>query len=534
YYSAYTTYFGGLIGYSVNANITNCYTNVDVGAIGFVGGLIGQSESSLPNKTYIKNCYTAGKQKLLLNNYGNSVLIGVRTNQSQAKDSIINTYSVSRFVGRTTPFTNTAGLFIGCSNDNYTNSYDTIFVKGCFSIENKITPINFYTSNGSFLLQNKTAKMIDTVFTGSSTKNFSPITGAAYNGTYLYSATNQQYPVLYRSDIPNTLLGGQLAVYPAVVEKNTGSINGFADSVTPVDNFTKNGNTTFNIHNINGITDINNPIFSYFNIRPTNGMLSWIEEIPAGEYLVEVRGINGTENSQSWIRVTISRGIDALVSVNAQSVQFTTKDSTRNGDYIVIDSLNLINRNFTVETWAKMDNRAAAWKRIFDFGTGANTNGVLLGFPTPTQFGFLCNGIDRVVTFPAGYNPLAWNHYALTQQNDSVKLYVNGVYVGGGRGAKPTIGFNKNYIGRSNFTTDSCTAGRFSECRVWLKAHTATQIAKLYNKKVPANADSLYVYLPLTTNVYGEYPILNSLLYNYAENVYGNFPTTYFNRVSNT
>ena len=534
----YSTY-GGLVGYAEKVKITNCYTNVDIlSNNAYMGGLIGYIQSGGGYST-IKNSFSAGKIKLT-NGDSYGLLVGVRyllTNNN--KDSIINTYSAGSFVGKN-PTNYAGGLIIGATYDPIAaGTYDTLFVKGVFSIENRIKPFKFDALIvGTYFADrpNKTFNITDTVFTGSTTKNFSAITSPAYNTTYLYNAANQQYPLLYRSDSTNVLVSGQRAVYPAVVEKSL-DVFAFSDSIKPIDNFTKNGNTRYSINNINNITNTNNVLFTYFSINTLNGTLKWNETIPTGEYLVEVRGLNGTESSQSWIRFIITRSSDALTSVNAQSIQFTTKDSTKNGDYIIIDSLNFVNRNFTIETWVKMENRVGSWKRIFDFGTGPNSNGVLLGFPTTTQLGFHVNGGDRITNFPVGFNPQNWNHYAITFINNLAKLYINGNLIDSIAGATPTTGFNKNYFGRSNYAAlgDSATTGRFSECRIWLNAHSASQIKALYNQKVPSNADSLYVYLPLTANIYGDIPVLgNGILGNSASNVYGQVPNCGLNRVSNT
>ena len=524
-----TTSFGGLVGSMFNSRITNCYTNVDIGGVNSVGGLVGTTIG--PTTTnYIKNCYTAGRV-LLLNSSSYSLIIGLRSGASYFKDSILNTYSAGSFIGKTPSNTN-GGLFIGgCYDVNST--IDTLYLKGCFSVNNSLKPIKFDFQNGLTYRAapgNKVYNLWDTVFTGSTNRNFTPVTTMAYNNTYLYNATNQKYPLLYRSDMPGTLMGGQRAVYPAVIEKTTGSINGYADFVKPVDNFTKTGTpATFNINNINGINNFNDLVYSYFSINSSNGTLSWVEEIPTGEYLVEIRGEKGTENSQSWVRVVINRNNDAITSVNAQSVQFTTKDSTINGDYITIDTLNFVNRNYTIETWAKMENKVGGYRRIFNFGV-VGFAPIVLTFPDATHLAFRSNGAFRTINLPAGFNAYSWNHYALTQQDNWAKLYLNGILIDSIAGAKPTVGFNKNYIGRSSSTTDSATTGRFSELRIWLKAQSASQIKALYNQKVPINADSLYVYLPLTNIIYGEYPILSDALGNAAENIYDINPIAYFRR----
>ena len=532
---SYSTY-GGLVGYAEKVKITNCYTNVDIFSNNaYMGGLIGYILCD-GGSNAIKNSFSAGKIKLT-NGDSYSLLVGVRLINASNRDSIVNSYSVGSFVGKN-PTSYTGGLLLGSTFDYFAaGTYDTLFVKGVFSIENRIKPIKIDALiNGAYTGErpNKTFYITDTVFTGSTTKNFSAITSPAYNTTYLYNAANQQYPLLYRSDSTNVLVSGQRAVYPAVVEKSL-DVFAFSDSIKPIDNFTKNGNTRYSINNINNITNTNNVLFTYFSINTLNGTLKWNETIPTGEYLVEVRGLNGTESSQSWIRFIITRSSDALTSVNAQSIQFTTKDSTKNGDYIIIDSLNFVNRNFTIETWAKMENNIGNFRRIFNFGIEGFAP-IVLSFPDATHLALRSNGSYKTITLPAGFNAYKWNHYAITHQENWAKLYLNGVLIDSVAGVKPIYGFNKNFIGRSYpSTTDSATTGRFSELRIWLKAHSASQIKALYNQKVPSNADSLYVYLPLTANIYGDIPALgNGILGNSASNVYGQVPNCGLNRVSNT
>ncbi|MCX8480424.1 MAG: hypothetical protein ORN58_00740 [Sediminibacterium sp.] len=502
-----------------NSKISNCYTNVQFGSLYGVGGLVGfiNGNGNGNGNVSIKNCYTTGNLEVLNSvNYG--LLVGIADfSNGTVQDSIINCYSNVNPI-KIIPTGRTAAKLIG-NIQYYNSSILSIIIKGCFGLSKDLPYINYNPAH------NISFSVSDTVFTGSPNPTFTALTTPAYSNTYLYDAANQQFPLLYKTD--STLLGGQRAVYPSSIEKKLGINNRFGDSIKPVDNFTKNGNTTFTIHNINGLT--NGVFFTYFSINSSNGTLKWVEEIPTGEYLVEIRGVNGTENSQSWVLISIIRGNNSLVNANAQSVQFKTKDSTQNGDYILIDYLNLINKNYTIETWAKMESNIGSGKRIFDFGTGANTNGVLLGFQSATQFVLHSNSADNLIDIPAGFNAYQWNHYAVTLQNDSLKLYLNGTLIGAVLGATPTIGFNKNYIGRSNFTGDSCTAGRFSDFRIWLNAHTASQINGLNNKKIPTNADSLYVYLPLNFNIYREYTILANRFSNAAENNFGQIPNVYFN-----
>ena len=518
---------GGLVGViSLNAGstkctISNCYTNLQMGGYTLLGSLVGYLNSaSGTGNVSIKNCYTTGNIEVLnARNYG--LLIGTLYTSVNGNviDSIINCYSTVKPI-KTTPIgiTRVAAKIIGEILNFNNNTILSIKIKGCFGLYNDIPIVNYNPGQ-----TNTSISISDTVFAGSLSRNFSPLTSATYSGTYLYGAANQQYPLLNNTD--GSLLGGQRAVYPSVVEKDAGSINGFAGSVTPIDNFTKNGSTLYGIENINGVTGIN----PYISINTSTGTLSWIESIPSGNYLVEIVASNGSETNTSWVQLNINKPKNALTNVNAHSVQFTTKDSTINGDYITIDSLNFVNRNYTIETWAKMEDKVGGYRRIFNFGV-VGFAPIVLTFPNATQLSFRSNGAFRTINLPAGFNAFSWNHYALTQQENWAKLYLNGILIDSIAGAKPTVGFNKNYIGRSSSTTDSATTGRFSEFRIWLNAHSASQIKALYNQQIPNNADSLYIYLPLTSNIYGEYPKLDNALSNETRFESGYKPITSFRR----
>ena len=525
---------GGLVGViSLNAGttkctISNCYTNLQMGGYTLLGSLVGYlNSSSGTGNVSIKNCYTTGNIEVInARNYG--LLIGTlyTSVNGTVMDSIINCYSTVKPI-KTTPIgiTRVAAKIIGEIINFNNNSNLSIKIKGCFGLYNDIPIVNYNPgqTNTSFSIS-------DTVFAGSLSRNFSPLTSATYSSTYLYNAANQQYPLLKNTD--SILLGGQRAVYPSSIEKNSGSINGFAGTVTPIDNFTKNGSTQYGIENINGVMG-NNP---YISINSSTGTLSWIESIPSGNYLVEIVASNGSETNTSWVQLNINKPKNVLTNVNAQSIQFTASDTNfANSDFIGIDSLNLINRNYTIETWAKLEGPIRRWARIFDFGTGANSNGILLGFPTNTQLGYHANGGDKIISFPAGFNPRAWNHYAITLQDTLLKLYINGELVDSYRGNKASLGYNKNYLGKSNYAAfgDSSTTGRYSECRIWLQAKTGTEIKAFYNKQVPTNSDSLYVYLPLTSNIYGSYSLNSNGLLNSITNYGGFVITPYFHRKSN-
>ncbi|MDI9337785.1 MAG: glycine-rich protein [Alphaproteobacteria bacterium] len=193
---------------------------------------------------------------------------------------------------------------------------------------------------------------------------------------------------------------------------------------------------------------------------------------------------------------------DSILFLSNNSFQTTTVGSGQGGDYIQLPALDM-SGNFTIETWFKSNVTVGGWERIFDFGKSINGNGtsegVLLGFPTATQLGFHVNGSDSVISFPSGFNPLNWNHYALVWNGSSVNLYINGVLTSSTSAGQQDIlpgTCVSNYIGRSNWN-DLSTKGFFNTFRIWKTAKTTQEIQQNYKISVLNNTFNLYYYLPL-------------------------------------
>ena len=196
---------------------------------------------------------------------------------------------------------------------------------------------------------------------------------------------------------------------------------------------------------------------------------------------------------------------DSVIAYFNNSFQTTTLGLSASGDYVQLPTLDLSN-NFTIETWFKSNIRVGNWERIFDFGQNNNgvgtSEGVLLGFPTSTQFGYHVNGSDIITSFPSNFNPQNWNHYALVWNGTAVNLYINGVLV-----SSVTLGQNNimsntcvsNFIGRSNWN-DSSTQGLFNSFRIWKSARSAQEVQQNYKTKILTNTTNLYYYLPLNQN----------------------------------
>lgn len=194
---------------------------------------------------------------------------------------------------------------------------------------------------------------------------------------------------------------------------------------------------------------------------------------------------SGTRAVDSWSRKDATLGAaatwaagksDNAVKLIGTATSFVT---VPNG---VMDGLT----NFTASTWIRLD-ASNNWERIFDFGAGSaymflssrngNTATVRYAIKAAT-------GNEQSVAAPGSPLPLnTWTHIAVTQSGNLVILYINGVEVA--RNAALTLnpsaiaGSTKNYLGKSQFTSDPNVNGSIDEFRIYNRALTAQEIQDL-------------------------------------------------------
>lgn len=154
----------------------------------------------------------------------------------------------------------------------------------------------------------------------------------------------------------------------------------------------------------------------------------------------------------------------------------------------VITDLN----NFTISTWVKMRS-LNDWMRIFDFGKGTN-NYMYLSPQTYSNNG-LSNiayaikngGGEQQLSFQYAWPMDTWTHVALSQSDDSTKLYINGVKVAGSKdiSIRPADLGNtaNNYLGKSQFN-DPYLHGDIDEFRIYNYAMPANEVASLSSNNI--------------------------------------------------
>jgi hypothetical protein len=140
----------------------------------------------------------------------------------------------------------------------------------------------------------------------------------------------------------------------------------------------------------------------------------------------------------------------------------------------------------TVNVWANIYSGESTWERLIDFGNGAPLNNIILarnfnGGTIVTDI----EGINDSALIP-GEMPIsfdAWAMYTLYCDGTYWKQYKNGeFYSYEGNSLLPaTVTRDYNYIGRSNWGSDSYFTGQMSVITMYNRALTEPEILQTYN-----------------------------------------------------
>ena len=246
------------------------------------------------------------------------------------------------------------------------------------------------------------------------------------------------------------------------------------------------------------------------------GLLTYTDyNVPAGTYYYKVTGVgsSGEAAPSNVVSATSGALLQAQLLFN-ESSGTTANDATGNGwngtlvggasfttaghsgnavaldgssGYVSLpaDILQPLN-DFTVSAWVYL-NSAAAWSRVFDFGSGqerwmfltvANGSG-LPQFSISTVYGF--NEESVIGSSPLPLNQ--WVHLAVTLSGQVGTLYVNGVAVGSNANmafapfeVKDT---SQDWLGRSQYSSDPYLNGKIDDFRIYQGAMSASAIYSL-------------------------------------------------------
>jgi hypothetical protein len=209
-----------------------------------------------------------------------------------------------------------------------------------------------------------------------------------------------------------------------------------------------------------------------------------------------VGGADGTLINNTGL-ASITDGEVVLGNDGSQSSNGNNGDA--NGDYVdlpngLISSLT----QMTIEVWTTWDNDSQQWQRVYDFGISNDGEGLSSAATNPDVYNLYftpkrwdnqaCVEYRKGGTAPqfAPGGTLALGQETLITQvhddkADQVRLYVNGIAVGGFEALFPLQAMTdkNNWLGRSQWG-DTLYVGSFNELRIYDTALLGDQIAADY------------------------------------------------------
>ncbi len=181
----------------------------------------------------------------------------------------------------------------------------------------------------------------------------------------------------------------------------------------------------------------------------------------------------------------------APVSVNSQAIaalQFNT------GDYVNCGSrINLANKSFTVEFWAKRGQTSGVHQFMMLQGSKSNNQGLHIGFRRENTFTLAFYGDDLRTTNT--YTDTEWHHWSCTYNSLTKErvIYCDGEKVASNAAQANYQGtgdlfFNNTFDGKSVFDGELC------ELRIWNRARTQTEIEADMDQPLQGNESGLVGY----------------------------------------
>jgi len=201
------------------------------------------------------------------------------------------------------------------------------------------------------------------------------------------------------------------------------------------------------------------------------------------------------ENNLEDATQNIFDAVDVAATYSTSVKKVGESSLTLNGStaHLLLPAGIVCSKEMTIATWV-YSTSSSNWQRIFDFGSGQER----YMFLTPTngsQMRFVMkSGGNEEILSTSVLERNAWHHVAVTIGNTEVALYVDGQVVASSTSMtiRPTdINPVRNYIGRSQFVSDSRFKGNIDDFRIYNCALSAENIAKLYNGEEPTGIKTL-------------------------------------------
>ena len=194
-----------------------------------------------------------------------------------------------------------------------------------------------------------------------------------------------------------------------------------------------------------------------------------------------------TTSGATWIDLSNYGHVVTLhngAGFNTDGIDFNVAQS-QYGDFPPANMFT--NNDMTAITWVYI-RTYQAWSRIFDFGSGANSNNVLVavsqgtsGLPVYSTDG--TDNINSSQTLPLNQ----WAQLAVVQRGSTGLIYINGqLAASSSNNGIANTTRSLNYIGRSNWGGDHYLDGKIASIKIYGRAMSSSDILRNYNAGGPS------------------------------------------------
>jgi hypothetical protein len=227
---------------------------------------------------------------------------------------------------------------------------------------------------------------------------------------------------------------------------------------------------------------------NYFTIRATDRSFAAAETmiaivVPAETgTLVHYEFNDNFNDSAGFNFATPAGAITFTEGIFGRAAMFSGSSSAQ--QHLVLPS-GIASRNELTVAARLRWNGGGSWQRIFDFGNNTSEYMALMPRSGAGTFRFAITtggtSTQQFVEAPFALPTGEWVHVAVTIGNGVAKLYINGASVASGPIGISPLSFSptRNYIGRSQWSSDPYFSGAFDDFRVFGRVLNDQEIASL-------------------------------------------------------
>ncbi|WP_440102849.1 LamG-like jellyroll fold domain-containing protein [Streptosporangium sp. H16] len=215
--------------------------------------------------------------------------------------------------------------------------------------------------------------------------------------------------------------------------------------------------------------------------------------------------VTGDLTMESWVNVGPVNGKARILQANSGQSQYTlaladaplktAKAFNGAESHELSRSIELANRDFTIELWARLEPGQTNTQPLLLHGypMGAQNQTLHLQIHANNTFGFSLYGDDLNVNLPS--LDLGWHHWTVVYENATRTqiLYLDGTEVGRRISNAPYTGRGPLLLGHKPFA-GHYLAGQLDEVRVWGRIRTPNEISSERNQRLSGREPGLLGY----------------------------------------